>query len=69
MSHDLLTGSGYMRLLDAIEAGLNAASGKYFRSRATYFLAALHTAGFDVTEMAGGPVAQRPADEAEREAA
>ncbi len=51
----MLSGIGYTRLLDAIEGALEEVKG-HQQSRPAKFLVALHAAGFDVTELEGGPV-------------
>lgn len=52
---DLLSGLSFTRLTDAIEVGLEAVKGDRL-NRPSKFLAALHAEGFDVVELACGPV-------------
>lgn len=63
---DLLSGLGYVRLTDAIESALDAVAG-HRHMRSAKFLTALHAAGFDVAELAGGPIAPRVAADVEDE--
>ena len=56
MTEKLLSGMGIATLLDAVEDAIDTT--KNMRNRSVPFLVALHSHGFDVVQMAGGPVAK-----------
>ena len=62
MSEKLLSGMGIAVLLDSVEEAIE--STKTLRNRSVLFLSALHARGFDVVQMASGPVAKEPAQPA-----